>query len=70
VHRFTEAALMRRFSIRPGVTCLWQIGGRSNLGFDDWIRLDLKYIDEWSMALDVKILLKTVPAVVRGTGAS
>jgi exopolysaccharide biosynthesis polyprenyl glycosylphosphotransferase len=70
VHRFTEAALMRRFSIRPGVTCLWQIGGRSNLGFDDWIRLDLKYIDEWSMALDVEILLKTVPAVVRGTGAS
>jgi exopolysaccharide biosynthesis polyprenyl glycosylphosphotransferase len=70
VHRFTEAALMRRFSIRPGVTCLWQIGGRSNLGFDDWIRLDLKYIDEWTMALDLQILLKTVPAVMRGTGAS
>jgi exopolysaccharide biosynthesis polyprenyl glycosylphosphotransferase len=70
VHRFTEAALMRRFSIRPGVTCLWQIGGRCNLGFDDWIRLDLKYIDEWSMALDLQILLKTIPAVMRGTGAS
>jgi exopolysaccharide biosynthesis polyprenyl glycosylphosphotransferase len=70
VHRFTEAALMRRFSIRPGVTCLWQIGGRSNLGFDDWIRLDLKYIDEWSMSLDLLILLKTLPAVMRGTGAS
>jgi exopolysaccharide biosynthesis polyprenyl glycosylphosphotransferase len=70
VDRFTEAALMRRFSIRPGVTCLWQIGGRSTLGFDDWIRLDLKYIDEWSLTLDMLILAKTIPAVIRGTGAS
>ena len=70
VDRFTEAALMRRFSIRPGVTCLWQIGGRSNLGFDDWIRLDLKYIDEWTLMLDFMILLRTFPAVVRGIGAS
>jgi exopolysaccharide biosynthesis polyprenyl glycosylphosphotransferase len=70
VHRFTEAALMRRFSVRPGLTCLWQIGGRSSLSFDDWIRLDLEYIDEWSLRLDVKILWKTIPAVLRGTGAS
>ncbi len=70
VDRFTEAALMRRFSIQPGVTCLWQISGRSNLTFDDWIRLDLKYIDEWSFGLDLQILLQTVPAVLRGTGAS
>jgi exopolysaccharide biosynthesis polyprenyl glycosylphosphotransferase len=70
VHRFTEAALMRRFSVRPGITCLWQIGGRSNLGFDDWIRLDLKYIDDWSLTLDVVILFRTIPAVVKGSGAS
>lgn len=70
VHRFTEAALMRRFSVRPGLTCLWQISGRSTLTFDDWIRLDLQYIDEWSMRLDVGILLRTLPAVVRAVGAS
>jgi exopolysaccharide biosynthesis polyprenyl glycosylphosphotransferase len=70
VHRFTEAALMRRFSVRPGLTCLWQISGRSDLGFQDWIRLDLQYIDEWSLPLDLKILLLTVPVVVRGSGAS
>ncbi len=70
VHRFTEAALMRRFSVRPGLTCLWQISGRSNLNFQDWIRLDLQYIDEWSLPLDLKILLRTLPVVVRGAGAS
>jgi len=70
VHRFTEAALMRRFSIRPGISCLWQIGGRSTLGFDDWIRLDLKYIDEWSLWLDFMILIRTIPVVLRATGAS
>lgn len=67
---FTEAALMRRFSVRPGLTCLWQISGRGSLGFDDWIRLDLQYIDEWSLALDILVLLRTIPAVIRGTGAS
>jgi exopolysaccharide biosynthesis polyprenyl glycosylphosphotransferase len=70
VHRFTEAALMRRFSVRPGLTCLWQISGRSDLGFQEWVRLDLQYIDEWSLPLDLKILLLTVPVVVRGSGAS
>jgi exopolysaccharide biosynthesis polyprenyl glycosylphosphotransferase len=70
VHRFTEAALMRRFSVRPGLTCLWQISGRCTLDFDDWIRLDLKYIDEWTLPLDLLILAKTLPAVIRGEGAS
>jgi exopolysaccharide biosynthesis polyprenyl glycosylphosphotransferase len=70
VHRFTEAALMRRFSVRPGLTCLWQVSGRSNLTFDDWIRLDLEYIDDWSMRLDLWVLLRTVPVVLKGTGAS
>lgn len=70
VHRFTEAALMRRFSMPPGITCLWQISGRSSLGFHDWIRLDLKYIDEWSLSLDFRILARTLPAVLRRTGAA
>jgi exopolysaccharide biosynthesis polyprenyl glycosylphosphotransferase len=70
VGRFTTAALMRRFSVRPGLTCLWQIQGRSELGFDEWIRLDLEYIDRWSLALDLLILARTVPAVLRGAGAA
>jgi lipopolysaccharide/colanic/teichoic acid biosynthesis glycosyltransferase len=70
VQRFAEAALMRRFSVRPGITCLWQVSGRSNLGFEDWIALDLRYIDHWSLGLDFRILAWTVPAVVKGTGAA
>jgi lipopolysaccharide/colanic/teichoic acid biosynthesis glycosyltransferase len=56
--------------VRPGITGLWQVSGRSGLGFDKWIGLDLQYIDEWSLMLDLRVLLRTVPAVVRGTGAS
>jgi exopolysaccharide biosynthesis polyprenyl glycosylphosphotransferase len=59
----------RRFSIKPGITCLWQVNGRSNIGFDDWVRLDLDYIDRWSLGLDMKILMKTIPVVFRGSGA-
>jgi lipopolysaccharide/colanic/teichoic acid biosynthesis glycosyltransferase len=55
--------------VRPGLTCLWQINGRSELTFDDWFALDLKYIDEWSLALDFRILLQTIPVVLRGRGA-
>ncbi|MDP9052696.1 MAG: sugar transferase [Acidobacteriota bacterium] len=69
VSRFSNAALMRRFSVKPGLTCLWQINGRSNTDFDHWIKLDLQYIDEWSLGLDMEILLKTVPAVFRTRGA-
>jgi exopolysaccharide biosynthesis polyprenyl glycosylphosphotransferase len=69
VRRFTRASDMRRFSVRPGLTCLWQISGRSTLSFDEWINLDLRYIDGWSLALDFLILVRTVPAVLRGTGA-
>jgi lipopolysaccharide/colanic/teichoic acid biosynthesis glycosyltransferase len=69
VARFTDAADMRRFSVRPGLTCLWQISGRSNLSFNDWMRLDLSYIDGWSLELDLLILARTLPAVLRGTGA-
>lgn len=69
VGRFQEGWLMRRFSMRPGLTCLWQIAGRSDLGFDAWVELDLKYIDTWSLWLDGHILLKTIPVVLWGTGA-
>ena len=60
----------RRFSVRPGITCLWQVNGRSNVSFEKWMELDMEYIDQWSLLLDLKILLKTVPIVMRGSGAS
>jgi exopolysaccharide biosynthesis polyprenyl glycosylphosphotransferase len=69
VERFEEAWLKRRFSVKPGMTCLWQISERSNTTFDKWIAQDLAYIDNWSFYLDLKILCKTIPAVVRGLGA-
>jgi lipopolysaccharide/colanic/teichoic acid biosynthesis glycosyltransferase len=59
----------RKLSVKPGLTCLWQVNGRNAItDFDDWMRLDLEYIDNWSLWLDCKILLKTIPAVLRGTG--
>jgi exopolysaccharide biosynthesis polyprenyl glycosylphosphotransferase len=60
----------RRFSVRPGITCLWQISGRNSIGFDKWMELDMRYIDEWSLWLDLRILAGTIPAVFRGTGAA
>lgn len=59
----------RRFSVKPGITCLWQITGRSSIGFEQWMALDMDYIDRWSVWLDLEILIKTVPAVIRGSGA-
>ncbi len=59
----------RRFSIKPGITCLWQVNGRSNIGFNEWVRMDLDYIDKWSLGLDLLILMKTIPAVFKGPGA-
>ena len=59
----------RRLSVKPGLTCLWQISGRSNVKFEQWIKLDLRYIDNWSLWEDAKILAKTVPAVLKGSGA-
>ncbi len=60
---------LRRLTVKPGVTCLWQISGRSNISFDDWMRLDNEYIETWTPLLDLLILAKTVPAVIRGEGA-
>jgi len=59
----------RRFSVRPGITCLWQVNGRSDVSFDHWVQMDLEYIDKWCLGLDIKILIKTVPVVLRGSGA-
>ena len=61
---------MRRLSMKPGITCLWQVKGRNNVDFDTWMRLDLEYIDNWSLFLDLRLLLETVPAVIRARGAS
>lgn len=60
---------MRRLSMKPGITCIWQVSGRSNIPFEEWMRLDLEYIDNWSLFLDLKLLLLTLPAVVTGRGA-
>lgn len=60
----------RRFSVRPGITCLWQINGRSSIPFEQWMELDMQYIDKWSLWLDVKILYRTIPAVLKGSGAA
>ncbi len=60
----------RRFSVRPGITCLWQVKGRNNVPFEQWMELDMQYIDKWSLWLDFKILARTIPAVLRGTGAA
>ncbi|HWR83458.1 MAG TPA: sugar transferase [Candidatus Deferrimicrobium sp.] len=60
----------RRLSVKPGLTCLWQVNGRNTIDFEQWMELDLEYIDSWSLWLDLKILARTLPAVVKGTGAS
>ncbi len=60
----------KRLSIRPGITCLWQVSGRNDLSFQEWMELDRAYIDNWSTWLDFKILLRTIPVVLFGKGAS
>ena len=60
---------MRRLSMKPGITCIWQVSGRNNIDFDTWMRLDLEYIDKWSLFMDIKLLLRTIPVVLLGRGA-
>lgn len=67
---FNTAWHRRRFSVKPGITCLWQVMGRSSIPFERWMELDMEYIDRWSLTLDLQILLKTIPAVMKGSGAS
>jgi len=64
-----EPWMLRRLSVRPGLTCLWQIRGRSDLSFEEWMRLDLEYVDRCSVLLDFQILALTLPAVLSAKGA-
>ena len=63
-----DVAPRRRQSVKPGITCIWQVSGRNKIGFADWMKLDLEYIDKWSLKRDFMIILKTIPAVLKGTG--
>ncbi len=67
---FDEDWHRRRFSVKPGITCFWQICGRSSIPFKEWMELDMRYIDNWSLWLDLKILAKTIPVVLKGSGAA
>jgi len=67
---FREDWYRRRLSVLPGMTCLWQVNGRNTIPFEEWMGLDLQYVDQWSLRLDFQILLKTIPAVLKGSGAS
>jgi len=69
VNRFDDVSYYRRFAVPQGCTGLWQVSGRSNLTFEEWMRLDLYYVDNISFWLDIKILLKTIPAILKGDGA-
>jgi len=70
IQRIVRPSDMRRCSMRPGLTCLWQVQGRNKIDFERWVELDLEYIDNWSLGLDLWILLRTVPAVVTADGAA
>lgn len=67
--RGVERAFRRRFVMRPGLTCFWQVSGRSDITFTSWMRMDLEYIDSWSLWLDAKLIFQTIPAVISGRGA-
>lgn len=64
-----DVRAFRRLTVKPGVTCLWQISGRSDLSFDNWVDLDNRYINSWSPFLDLRIMIATVPAVLKARGA-
>ncbi len=59
----------QRLAVMPGITCIWQVSGRSELDFETWVRMDIEYIEEWSLWFDLKLLAKTIPAVLSGRGA-
>jgi exopolysaccharide biosynthesis polyprenyl glycosylphosphotransferase len=65
-----EWLFRKRLSVKPGITCIWQISGRNSVSFEDWMEMDHQYIENWSLGLDLKILVKTIPAVLFGSGAS
>lgn len=65
-----EWLFRKRLSVKPGITCIWQISGRNNVSFDRWMQMDHEYIENWSLWLDLQILFKTIPAVLLSRGAS
>jgi lipopolysaccharide/colanic/teichoic acid biosynthesis glycosyltransferase len=65
-----EAWQLRRLSVRPGLTCVWQVSGRNDISFREWMLLDMRYIDHWSLAGDFSLIWKTLPVVLTGRGAS
>ena len=65
-----EGSERRRLSMRPGLTCLWQVSGRNEVSFEEWMRLDLEYIDTWNVVADLRILFRTLPGLITGRGAS
>jgi lipopolysaccharide/colanic/teichoic acid biosynthesis glycosyltransferase len=67
---FNEDGQRRRFSVPPGITCLWRVNGRNLIPFEQWMELDMRYIDKCSLWLDLKMLARTIPAVVTGSGAA
>jgi lipopolysaccharide/colanic/teichoic acid biosynthesis glycosyltransferase len=58
----------RKLAVKPGLTCIWQVSGRNDIDFDNWMKLDLEYIDNWSLWLDAKLLARTIPTVIKGSG--
>lgn len=69
LERFREWTHLRRFSMKPGLTCIWQVNGRSDTSDDERMREDLEYVERWSLLMDCKLLLQTIPAVLRAKGA-
>ena len=67
---FSASPHLRRFSVLPGISCLWQVSGRNDIDFEGWMKLDLQYIESWSLWLDFKIMALTICAVIKGRGAS
>lgn len=63
-----ERYQLRRLSMKPGITCIWQVSGRNSVSFEEWMKMDLEYIDNWSLWLDIKLIFKTVGVVFKATG--
>ncbi|HON52552.1 MAG TPA: sugar transferase, partial [Bacteroidales bacterium] len=59
---------LRRLSMKPGITCIWQVSGRNNIPFERWMKLDLQYIDTWSLRLDFMLILKTIKTIIKRDG--
>jgi lipopolysaccharide/colanic/teichoic acid biosynthesis glycosyltransferase len=64
-----DARARQRLAVKPGLTCIWQVSGRSDVDFDTWVDMDVEYIKKWSPLLDIRLLLLTIPAVISGKGA-